>query len=42
MNNSSMYSCVQNNSNVFKKESKAQNPYNNLHTNALGTVDILF
>ncbi len=39
------YSCVQNNSSVFKKASKAQNPYNNftsIHTNALGTLHILF
>ncbi len=27
------YSCVQNNSSVFKKASKAQNPYNNLYFN---------
>ncbi len=27
------YSCVQNNSSVFKKGSKAQNPYNNFYFN---------
>ncbi len=39
------HSCVQNNSSVFKKASKAQNPCNNftsMHTNALGTLHILF
>ncbi len=28
-----MHSCVQNNSSVFKKASKAQNPYNNFYFN---------
>ncbi len=28
-----VYSCVQNNSGVFKKASKAQNPYNNFYFN---------
>lgn len=37
-----MYSCVQNNSTVFKNKSKAENPYICFYFLALGTLHMIF